>query len=61
MVATSASETPRASAMCRCSSEVPISALWAMRARSRRRLKNSAFCEELVPPRTIDQLRSTWS
>ena len=31
----------------------------ARRARSRRRLKNSAFCVELVPPRTIDQLRST--
>ena len=26
-------------------------------ARRRRRLKNSAFCAELVPPRTIDQLR----
>ena len=28
-------------------------------ARSRRRLKKSAFCAELVPPRTIDQLCKT--
>ena len=28
-------------------------------ARTRRRLKNSVFCADVVPVRTIDQLRST--
>ena len=42
---------------------VVISALIAasetspMRARKRRRLKNNDFCAEVVPVRTIDQLR----
>ena len=56
--ATSSRETPMAVAMRRWISSPTCSSVDCIsRARRRRRLKNSAFWADEVPPRTIDQLR----
>ena len=58
--ATSSRETPMARAMVSwMRRSLTGAAPLVRRARSRRRLKNSAFCVDDVPPRTIDQLRRT--
>jgi hypothetical protein len=64
IISTSRSGTPISSAIIsrsrRPSSTSPFApASRSSLARTRRRLKNSAFCEEVEPVRTMDQLRIT--